>query len=87
MPFKTTTTAAAPSKTVEDLGDRKPSQLLRYMLKLRGDAVLDADRDEIFRELFLQKLPITIRTALATHKQSTLIQLAEMADDMADVSV
>ena len=52
---------------VEDLGDRKPSQLLRYMLKLRGDAVLDADRDEIF----LQKLPITIRTALATHKDAT----------------
>jgi len=70
---------------VEDLGDRKPSQLLRYMLKLRGDAVLDANRDEIFRELFLQKLPITIRTALATHKDATLNQLAEMADDMAEV--
>ena len=55
---------------VEDLGDRKPSQLLRYMLKLRGDFVLDADRDEIFRELFLQKLPITIRTTLATHKDA-----------------
>lgn len=61
---------------VEDLGDRKPSQLLRHMLKLRGDAVLDADRNEIFRELFLQKLPITIRTALATNKDATLIQLA-----------
>ena len=70
---------------VEDLGDRKPSQLLRYMLKLRGDAVLNADRDEIFRELLLQKLPITIRTALATHKGATLNQLAEMADDMAEV--
>ena len=69
---------------VEDLGDRKPSQLLRYMLKLRGDAVLDADRDEIC-ELFLQKFPITIRTALATHKDATLNQLAEMADDMAEV--
>ena len=45
--------------------------------------VLDADRDGIFRELFLQKLPITIRTALATHKDATLIQLAEMADEMA----
>ena len=70
---------------VEDLGDRKPSQLLRYMLKLRDDALLDADRDEIFRELFLQKLPITICTALATHKDATLNQLAEMADDMAEV--
>ena len=66
---------------VEDLGDRQPSQLLRYMLKLRGDAV----RDEIFRELFLQKLPIPIRPALATHKDATLNQLAEIADDMAEV--
>ena len=70
---------------VDDLGDRKPSQLLRHMLKLRGDDVPDADRDDIFRELFLQKLPITIRTALATHKDATLVQLAEMADDMAEV--
>ena len=38
-----------------------------------------------FRELFLQKLPIIIRTALATHKDATLNQLAEMADDMAEV--
>ena len=55
------------------------------MLKLCDDAVLDADRDEIFRKLFLQKLPITIRTALVTHKDATLIQLAKMADDMAEV--
>ena len=70
---------------VDDLGDRKPSQLLRHMLKLRGDDVPDADRDDIFRELFLQKLPITIRTALATHRDATLVQLAEMADDMDEV--
>ena len=70
---------------VDDLGDRKPSQLLRHMLKLRGDDVPDDDRDDIFRKLFLQKLPITIRTALATHKDATLVQLAEMADDMAEV--
>ena len=55
------------------------------MLNPRDDALLDSDRDEIFRELFLQKLPITIRTALATHKDATLNQLAEMADDMAEV--
>ena len=54
------------------------------MLKLRRDAVLDADRDAIFRELFRQKLPITILTALAAHKDATLIQLAELADGVTE---
>ena len=51
----------------EVLGDRKPSQLLRHMLKLRGGTTGDADKDEIFREIYLQKLPLTVRTALAIH--------------------
>ena len=70
---------------IESLGDRKPSQLLRQMLKLRGGTVPDADKDEIFRELFLQKLPITVRTALAIHKDVSLTQLTDMADNMAEV--
>ena len=65
---------------VEDLGDRKPSQLLRYMLKLRGDAVLDADRDEIFRELFLQKLPITIRPSVNAAHTTGSSQLLRVFD-------
>lgn len=68
---------------VEDLGDRKPSQLLWYML--RGGTVADAGEDEIFRELFLQKLPLTVRTALAVHKGASLSELADMADNMAEV--
>ena len=60
---------------VEGLGDRKPSQLLRQMLKLRGGTVPDGDKDEIFRELFLQKLPITVRTALAIHKDVSLTRV------------
>ena len=70
---------------VEDLGDRKPSQLLRHMLKFRGGTVTDAANDEIFRELFLQKLPLTVRTALAVHKGASLSELADMADNMAEV--
>ena len=70
---------------LEDLGDRKPSQLLRHMLKLRGGTAADADQDEIFREIFLQKLPLTVRTALAIHKGKTLRDLAEMADNMVEV--
>ena len=70
---------------VEDLGDRKPSQLLRQMLKLRGGTTGEADQDEIFREIYLQKLPLAIRTALAIHKDETLSSLAEMADNMVEV--
>ncbi|XP_028404003.1 uncharacterized protein LOC114526611 [Dendronephthya gigantea] len=69
----------------EELGDRKPSQLLRHMLKLRGGTTGEADQDEIFREIYLQKLPLTIRTALAIHKDKALSALAEMADNMVEV--
>ena len=70
---------------MEDLGDRKPSQLLRHMLKLCGGTFTDAANDKIFRELFLQKLPLTVRTALAVHKDASLSELANMADNMAEV--
>lgn len=53
---------------VEDLADRKPSQLLWHMLKLREGTVLDASNNEIFLELFLQKLPITFRTAVDSQR-------------------
>ena len=69
----------------EDLGDRKPSQLLRQMLKLRVGTTGEADQDEFFREIYLQKLPLTVRPALAIHKDKTLNALAEMADNMVEV--
>ena len=55
------------------------------MLKLRGGTVTDAANDEIFRELFLQKISLTVRTALAVHKDASLSELADMADSMAEV--
>jgi len=33
----------------------------------------------------LQKLPLTVRTALAVHKGASLSELADMADNMAEV--
>lgn len=55
------------------------------MLKLREGTVLDASNNEIFLELFLQKLPITFRTALSIHKDFSLSALADMADNVAEL--
>lgn len=55
------------------------------MLKLRGGTAVDSENDEIFRELFLQKLPLTVRTALAIHKDTSLSDIAEIADNMVEV--
>ena len=64
---------------LEELGDRKPSQLLRHMLKLRGGMITEADG------IFLQKLPTHIRTVLAIHKAESHGNLADLADNMAEM--
>ena len=47
----------------EDLGDRTPPpQLLRLMLKFSWGTTGEADLDEIFREIYPQKLPLKVRT-------------------------
>ena len=54
------------------------------MLKLRGGTATEANANAIFRQLFLDKLPLTIRTALAIHSKEKLENLAEMGDTMAE---
>ena len=55
------------------------------MLKLRGGTATEANANAIFRQLFLDKLPLTIRTALAIHSGKSLENLAKMADTMAEI--
>jgi hypothetical protein len=61
-----------------ELGDRTPSQLLRYMRSLAGNSKVD---DSVIRTLWTKCLPANTRLVLSTHDASCpLEKLAETAD-------
>lgn len=70
----------------EELGDRKPSQLLRHMQQLLGDKANNTD-GAFMRELFLQRLPSNVRMVLAsTPDTGSLDDLAQLADKIMEVA-
>ncbi|XP_077557685.1 uncharacterized protein LOC144172966 [Haemaphysalis longicornis] len=69
----------------EELGVRKPSQLLRRIQQLLGEKEVTFDQ-ALLRELFLQRLPNSVRMVLATARGLTIFQLAQLVDSIMDVS-
>ncbi|GFU25918.1 uncharacterized protein TNCV_5104311 [Trichonephila clavipes] len=63
----------------EELGSGKPSELLRNM-KRRAES-LNVD-DRLLMELFLQRLPSSVRTILAAVSDLTSNKAADIADRM-----
>lgn len=71
--------------TNEELGDRRPSQLLNSMRQLLRSSNVDSN-GALFRELFLQRLPQSTRLVLASAGDLTLDRLAQLADRVHDVT-
>lgn len=61
-----------------ELGDDKPSQLLRKMRDLSGKLL----SDEALKVMWLNQLPVHVRAVLSVNTESSLEVLAAMADKM-----
>ncbi|GFR09381.1 transposon Tf2-9 polyprotein [Trichonephila clavata] len=70
--------------TDEELGDRKPSELLRTMNRRASSHNVPK---ELMLELFLQQLPTSVQTILASITPITVEKAAEVADRILEVSI
>lgn len=66
----------------EELGDRKPSQLLRHMQSLAGPSV----PDEFLKSVWSSRLPTNILTIIASQDDLPLEKIAELADKVHDIA-
>ena len=66
----------------EELGYKKPTQLLRWMNQLLGDNT--TLNQSVLRELFLQRLPANVR--MVTPSGTSLENLADLADKVTEVA-
>jgi len=72
---------------MEELGDRKPTQLLHHLQQLAGD-MPGFNNGSFICELLLQCLPSNVRMVLASTWDDTPIEeLAQLADKIIEVTV
>lgn len=79
--FKASTSSRI-NKLLSDLqlGDLKPSQLLAEIRRIGGDI-----GDDILRNLWSKRLPMHVQTVVAAATESTLDQVAKIADTVIEV--
>ncbi|CAH8487284.1 unnamed protein product [Schistosoma bovis] len=69
--------------TACELGDKRPSQLLRHMRQLAGSCKLD---EALLKQMWSQRLPYSVRQILSVSGASvSLDDLADMADRMIEI--
>lgn len=67
----------------EELGDRRPSQFLRHLRSLAGNALTD---ENLLRQLWMRRLPQHLQAILAAQSELSLSKIAELADKILEVS-
>lgn len=71
--------------SAEELGDRRPSQLLRELQSLYGNTAPAMD-STLLKHIFLQRLPPSVQMILATASDLPLPALAARADKILEVA-
>ncbi|VDP83177.1 unnamed protein product [Echinostoma caproni] len=67
-----------------ELGEKKPSQLLRQMQQLIDE---DEDEDSFLKEIWLSRLPVNVQAMLCVSTEVKLNALAEVADRIMESSL
>ncbi|KAH7941208.1 hypothetical protein HPB49_011038 [Dermacentor silvarum] len=71
--------------SAEEIGDRKPSQLLHHLQQLLRNKTASLDQD-LVPELFLQRLPSTVRMVITAAAGLAMTDLAQFADSLMNVA-